>query len=56
MVFSWLVFPMHGGVRSLQRLDSVVSEKRTYTFGNVGGCCVYSPFQFLGLYLFFYLS
>ena len=43
---------MQYGVFPLQSLDLVTSEKRTDTFGYVGGGCCGSPFQFLGLYLF----
>ena len=45
--------PVQGGVLPLQRLDLVTAEKRTDTFGDVGGCGGRCPFQLLGLYLFF---
>lgn len=42
-----------GGVLPFQLFDLVAAEKRTYAFGDVGGCGRGCSFQFLGLYLFF---
>ena len=51
-IFKFRNAVLQGCIFPFQCLDLVTSEKRTYTFGYISGCCRGCTFQFLGLHLF----